>query len=226
MATHLDLEEQEQLDRLKHFWARWGTAISLVLILGLGSFVAWKGWEWYQRDQSAKASALFDELDRAATAKDAAKVAQAFGDLRSRFPSTAYTQQAALLAARSQFEAGKLDDAMASLTWAADNAREDEYRTVARLRIAGILLEQKKPQDAIAQLDRASAPGFEALVADRRGDALAALGKADDAKAAWTQAYKAMDSKVEYRRLIEAKLTAAGAPPPADAASAPAGAAR
>jgi len=31
MATNLDLEEQEQLDQLKHFWAQWGNAISTVL---------------------------------------------------------------------------------------------------------------------------------------------------------------------------------------------------
>ena len=223
MATHLDLEEQEQLDRLKHFWARWGTVVTLVLLLVLGSFTAWKGYEWYQRDQAAKAGALFDELERAAAANDTTKVTQAFGDLRSRFASTGFTQQGALLAATVQFNAGKVDEAVESLTWAAASAREDEYRTVARLRLAGILLEQKKPEEALSQLDQARAPGFEALVADRRGDAQAALGKADEARASWTQAYTAMDPKIEYRRLIEAKLTAAGAPLPAGAASAPQG---
>lgn len=226
MATHLDLEEQEQLDRLKHFWARWGSAITLAVLLVLGGFTAWKGYEWYQRDQAAKAGALFDELERAAGANETGKVAQAFGDLRSRFASTAFTQQGALLAATVQFNAGQVDEAVQTLTWAAANAREDEYRTVARLRLAGVLLEQKKPAEALAQLDQARAAGFEALVADRRGDAHAALGKPEAARAAWAQAYAAMDPKIEYRRLIEAKLAAVGAPAPADAASAAQGSAR
>jgi predicted negative regulator of RcsB-dependent stress response len=54
---------------------------------------------------------------------------------------------------------------------------------------------------------------FGALVADRRGDVLLAQGKPDDAKAAYTKAWQTMDAKVDYRRLIEAKLTALGAAP-------------
>jgi len=65
-------------------------------------------------------------------------------------------------------------------------------------------------------------------VADRRGDVLLAQGKKDDARKAFEAAYKAMDEKVEYRRLIDAKLTALGAAPAAagSAASAASGAAK
>ena len=48
---------------------------------------------------------------------------------------------------------------------------------------------------------------------DRRGDVLLAQGKKDDAKTAYMKAWQAMDPKVDYRRLIEAKLTALGASP-------------
>jgi predicted negative regulator of RcsB-dependent stress response len=220
MATHLDLEEQEQLDRVKHFWRQWGNLITGVLIVVLGSYSAWQGWQWYQRDQAAKASALFDQLDQAASVNDVAKVGRAFSDLKDRYPGTSFAQQGALLAARVQNDGGKLDEALQSLSWAATSAREPEYQTVARLRAAGILIEQKKADEALKQLDGASAAGFEALVLDRRGDALAALGKADEAKAAWTQAHQKMESTVEYRRLIEAKLTAVGAAPAEVAAGA------
>ena len=63
------------------------------------------------------------------------------------------------------------------------------------------------------QLDGAAAPEFAALVADRRGDVLLGLGKKDDAMAAYTKAWQAMDATVDYRRLIDAKLTALGAAP-------------
>ena len=69
-------------------------------------------------------------------------------------------------------------------------------------------------------LDAARAKEFAALVADRRGDVLLAQGKKDDARTAYQAAYKAMDEKLDYRRLIEAKLTALAAPP-APAASTP-----
>ena len=95
----------------------------------------------------------------------------------------------------------------------ASNAHEAEYQTVARMRAAGLLLDQKKYDEALRQLDGATAVEFQALVADRRGDVLLAQGKKDDAKAAYQKAWQAMDPKVEYRRLIDAKLTALGAAP-------------
>ncbi len=219
MATHLDLEEQEQLDQLKAFWKQYGNAIVWLLTLVLAGFAAWNGWNWWQREQAVKAGAMFDELDRAVQAGETARAAGVFKDMQERFPRTAFTQQGGLATARVQFEKGELDAATATLGWVADNAVEDEYKTVARLRLAGVLADQKKYDDALKQLDAATAKEFEALVADRRGDVLMAMGRKDEAKAAWQKAWAAMDAKVEYRRLIDAKLTAIGAAP---AASAPA----
>jgi len=220
MATHLDLEEQEQLDQLKAFWKRYGTLLTWVLIVVLGAYAAWNGWGLYQRDQAEKSGAMFDQLDKAAQAGDVDQATRVFADMQSRYPRTAVTEQAGLLAARVQLEKGKADAALASLAWVAANATEVEYQTIARLRAAGILLDQKKYDDAIKQLDGATAPEFAALVNDRRGDVLIAQNKPDDAKAAYAKAWKAMDATVGYRRLIDAKLTALGAAPVDPAASA------
>jgi predicted negative regulator of RcsB-dependent stress response len=216
MATHLDLEEQEQLDQLKSFWKQYGNLVTWLLILALAAYAGWNGWNWWQRDQATKASAMYDELDRAAQAGDAAKAAGIFKDMQDRFPGTAFTQQGGLLAAKLQFDKGQVDAAAVSLGWVAANAIEDEYKTVAHLRLAGLLLDQKKYDEALKQLDSATSKQFEALVADRRGDVLNAQGKPEDAKAAYTKAWQAMDAKIDYRRLIEAKLTALGAAPPAE----------
>jgi predicted negative regulator of RcsB-dependent stress response len=62
MAKALDLEEQEQLDQIKHFWNKWGNLISWLLIAVLGSYAAWNGYQYWQRDQAAKAAVLFDEV--------------------------------------------------------------------------------------------------------------------------------------------------------------------
>ena len=223
MVTPLDLQEQEQVDQLKAFWQQYGNLITWTLILALGGFAAWNGWNWWQRDQGIKASSMFDELERAAQANDAERSARVFADLKERFPRTAYAQQGALLAAKVQAEKGQTDAALASLAWASDNASEDETRSIARLRAAGLLIEKKQYDAALAQLDAAAsgkyAKEFEALLADRRGDVLLAQGKKDEARKAFELAYSAMDAKVEYRRLIDAKLTALGAAPAAAAAA-------
>ena len=219
MATSLDLQEQEQLDAVKAFWAKYGNLITWTLVLVLGAFAAWNGWQWYQRDQGAKAGALYDELDRAASAGDVEKAARAFADLRQRHPGTTYAQQGGLLVAKVQFEKGKADDARASLTWVAEQAKEAEVRTVARLRLAALQAEAKQYDEALKTLDAAKAEGFEALVADRRGDVLMLQGRKDDARTAWQAAYAGMSDKIDYRRLVEAKLTAIGAPPGAASAA-------
>ena len=101
----------------------------------------------------------------------------------------------------------------------AENAREDEYRTIARLRLAGVLLDEKKYDEALKQLDGVDGAEFQALAADRRGDVLMAQGKAEEAKAAYAKAWAAMDAKVDYRRVVEAKLNVLGVDPAASAAS-------
>jgi predicted negative regulator of RcsB-dependent stress response len=227
MATHLDLEEQEQLDQLKAFWKQYGNLITWALVLVLAGYGAWMVWNNWKQEQSVKAGALYDELDKAVQAGDADKTARVFADMKERFARTGYTQQGALLAAKLQFEKGQADAARATLTWASENATEDEYRTVARLRLAGLLLDGKKYDEALKQLDGAGSKEFAALVADRRGDVLLAQGKTEEAKTAYTQAWKAMDDTVEYRRMIESKLAAmgvaVGAEPAKAAASAGAG---
>ena len=70
MAKHLDLEEQEQLDALKHFWSRYGTLITSVLVVVVGAFAAWNGYQYWQRSQGMQAGALYDQVDRAAAAGD------------------------------------------------------------------------------------------------------------------------------------------------------------
>ena len=213
MATHLDLEEQEQLDQLKAFWKQYGNLITWVLILALGGYAAWMGWSNWQREQSVKAGVLFEELEKSVQAGDVEKTVRVFGDMKERFGRTGYAQQSALLTAKLQHEKGQGEAARATLGWAAENASEDEYRTVARLRLAGLLLDEKKYDEALKQLDGATGKEFAGLVADRRGDVLLAQGKKDDAKAAYLQAWKAIEETVEYRRIVEAKLAAMGAAP-------------
>ena len=109
MATHLDLEEQEQLDQLKAFWKQYGNLLTWVLIALLGAYAAWNGWNYWQRDQAVKAGAMFDALEAAAQTGDADRAARVFADMRSRYPNTAFTQQGALLAAKTQFDKGQLE---------------------------------------------------------------------------------------------------------------------
>jgi predicted negative regulator of RcsB-dependent stress response len=217
MATQLDLQEQEQLDNLKAFWKQYGDLITWLLVIVLGAFAAWNGWNTYQRSQGTKAGALFDQLELAAQAGDSDRAARAFADLKERYPGTSYAQHGALLAAKVQHDKGQADAARATLAWAVENGKDDAYRAAARLRLAGLLIDTKEHDKALEQLAGIKDKPFDALAADRRGDALLAQGKKDEARTAYLTAWKAMDPTLDYRRLVDAKLASLGAAPEAAA---------
>lgn len=213
MVKHLDLEEQEQLDELKHFWKTYGNLITWVLIAVLGTFAAWNGYQYWQRSQAAQAAALFDEVDRSALAGDVARLERSLADMKDKFGRTSYAQQAALLAAKVFFEKNKQDAAKESLNWVAENAADDGYRAVARLRLVAVLVAQKSYDEALKQLSVSFPKDFDALVADRKGDVLALQGKKAEAIAEYEKAYKLIDAQSDYRRLVEVKLGALGVDP-------------
>ena len=217
MANHLDLEEQEQIDEIKHFWKRYGNAITWVLIVVLGAYAAWNGYQYWQRGQAAQAAALFDEVEKVSREGDADKLQRAFDEMKSRFASTAYAPQAGLLVAKTQYEAGKADAAKATLGWVAEKSSDAGYASIARLRLAGVLLDGKAYDEALKTLDTGISDEFAALQADRRGDILLAQDKKSQAKEQYLKAYKLFDDRAEYRRLVAVKLNSLGVDPTADA---------
>ncbi len=215
MATPLDLEEQEQLDELKHFWKTYGNLISWVLIVVMGGFAAWNGYGYWQRTQSAKASALYDEVERAVAAGDLTRVERSLADMKDKFGGTLYAQQAALLAAKTFQQKDKPEQAQAALIWVADHASDESYVQIARLRLAGVLLQSRAYDEALLRLSKPFAAAFAPLGADLRGDVLNAQGKPQEAITAYRDAWQHMEESNEYRRLVEAKLNALGVDPKA-----------
>jgi predicted negative regulator of RcsB-dependent stress response len=213
-----DLEEQEQIATFKAFWNKYGNLITWVLILALGSFAAYNFWNSHTRTQSVEASALYDELTDAVTAKDNARSQRIAADIQAKFKRTAYAQMSALAAAKTAFDANDLKTAKAQLQWVLDNGN-DEYKSVARLRLAGVLLDEKNFDGAMKLLDAEYLPQFRAEVADRKGDVLVAQNKIVDARAAYVAALAAMGPRHPGSQLVRIKLEAIGGTAPAAPAS-------
>ncbi|MES2942385.1 MAG: tetratricopeptide repeat protein [Pseudomonadota bacterium] len=213
MAKHLDLEEQEQLDELKHFWKQYGDIITWVLIVVFGAVAAWNGYQYWQGKQASQAAVLHDEVERAVQSGDAARLDRSLADIRERFGSTAYAQQAGLLAAKAYYDKGNIDASKAALNWVAGSSSDEGYQAIAKLRLAGILFEAKAYPEAAQLLSGSFSKDFAPLAADRLGDILAAQGKKNEAKTEYEKAYKGLEERSEYRRLVEVKLNAMGVDP-------------
>ena len=200
-----DLEEQEQLAELKAWWAKYGNFILTVITIVLLAFAAYNGWQWYQREQAAEAAGVYAQLEKALAARDVEK-AGAFAEvLTSKYNRTAYATMAALQTARAQADAGKTDRARESLQWIIDKSDQSELQAIARVRLAGILLDEKKYDDALKALSADVPPGYAAVVADRRGDIFVAQNKFDEARAAYAEALAKADAQHPLRQLIQLK---------------------
>ncbi len=208
MAAY-DLEEQEQLAELKAWWKEHGGAVILGATLALAAFGAWNGWMWYQRSQAAQAAVLYDALQKAARANDLKVIRDTAGAILENFPRTAYAPLAALVSAKVQFQAGDPKTARAQLEWVVEHANNDQIRSIATLRLASVLLDDKEPDAALQVLEARPHPGFEVLYAMQRGDILATQKRRAEARTAYQAALeKAQPGAV--RETLRLKLDALG----------------
>jgi len=205
-----DLEEQEKLDAIKAWWARYGTlVVSLAVAVAL-AWGGWWGWKAYQAHRANQAMGYFEALEDAARlggADSAVRIKTAAATLREDYPATGYAARGALVAAQA-LQALK-DDAGArqQLEWLATQGKNPSMQAVARLRLAGMMLDQKQYDGALAQLNNPP-PAFAALYADRRGDILAAQGKRDEARAAWQSAIDGLGAGNPLTQVVQLKLDA------------------
>jgi len=212
MASHYNLEEQEQLAQLKAFWAKYGNLITWLLILVLGGYAAYNGWQYWERRQAVQAAALLDELEQAAQASDADRVGRVWGDLQSQAGRTAQARQGALLAAKVFVDQDRPDQARAALQFVTDRGDEAEA-AIARLRLAGLELDAGNLDAAQRLLEGDVPEALRPWRADRLGDLRQRQGQADAARAAYEEAWRGMDAGLGYRAIVEAKLNALGVDP-------------
>lgn len=203
-----DLEEQEQLAELKAWWNKYGNFILTVITIVLLAFAAYNGWQWYQREQAGQAAGAYGQLERAIAAKDADKAGALAEMLTSKYGGTAYAAMGALQAAKAHAEAGKPERARESLQWVLDKSSHPELRAIAQVRLAGVLLDEKKYDEALKVLAADVPAAQAAAVADRRGDVLVAQNRTEEARAAYADALAKADAQHPLRQLIQLKLDA------------------
>ena len=191
MATHY--EDEEEVENLKRWWKENWKSLVAGLVIGLGAIGGYEGYRRYQLAQSEQASQIYEDLKAAIAAKKADEVTALGDKLVKDFAKTPYAAGAALRLAQQGVEQGKLDDAAKHLQWVAGNSKDDGLRDLANLRLARVLWQQKKVDDAL-KLTEGEHGAYNALFSELRGDIKLSQGDRAAARASYEAAVKASEA--------------------------------
>ena len=209
MAGSYDFEEQERIAELKAWWEDNRMYVLVAVLAAFVAFAGYRGWVHWKASQAEDAAAMYQPVAEAAKAKDAKKIPEAAQAVIAKHPGSYYASEAALLIAKNAFEAGNLEEAGKRLEWVMANGVE-EHRGIARMRLAAVLMEQKKYDEALKVLDAGKDEAFVPLAADLRGDIMLAQGRIDEARAAYKLAMDRAGPRNPVKSIAETKLNALG----------------
>jgi predicted negative regulator of RcsB-dependent stress response len=210
------LSDQEQEEALRNWWREnWRWIIGGVA-LGLAMLVGWRYWEVHRDQQATAAAKLYADLQSALSKQDLNAAAGVLATLSGSHDASAYAQQGRLLLAKSQVDGGKVEEAIGLLQDVIEKSKDEGLVQIARLRMARLLIQQGKFDDALKILKPESAGEFAAQVREIRGDALFAKNDRDGARAEYAAALAANANAQVDRTLLELKMQEVGeAPAPA-----------
>lgn len=207
----LDLEEQEQLAELKSWWKAHGNRVVAVVLIAAVAFAGWRYWKVYQGNQATHAGALYETLTKAAQAGDTKALRDAGGALAESYPRTLYASMGALVAARYYYDHSDPKNARAQLQWVIERSAVDDFRDLARMRLAAVLLDEKAYDEALTQLEAPHGAAYDSQYAALKGDILVAKGKPAEAKVAYKLAIdKAGPQDAALRDSLRMRLDALG----------------
>lgn len=206
MAIDDLLDEHEQSERVRGWLRQNGAGLIGGVVLGLAVIAGWQWWQQQKEVASAAAGERFQAAIKAVESNDLKKAQPIVAALGKDGP--AYATLASLQLAKAQVDAGQRDAAITTLR--AIRSEDPALSVVVQSRLARLLTGAGKPAEALKVLgDTPQA----AAALEARGDAFTALGKREDARAAYAQALAKLDVGAPQRRLVELKLTEVGGSP-------------
>ena len=207
------MDEHEQSELVRSWLRNNSGALAGGLVVGLAGILGWQWWQHNQAQHRFDAASAYQALQEAAERKDAAVIDQMGAELGSRYANTPYGALGLLRLADQKLAAGDAEAAQSALRDAARAAQDPALAGLAQLRQARIQVEAGKAQDALDSLAKLPADAFAGIAAETRGDALRALGRSEEAQAAYQDALSALETGAPNRTIIEMKLADMGVAP-------------
>lgn len=205
-------DAHEQGEVVKKWLQENGSAIIMGLVIAFGGLFGFKQWQAWQLNNRQQAYAEFEVMNQLLTAGQLDAAMANFQNLQEKHADSPYTSLAALQMGKARLEVKQADLALKHYRFVVDKGQPKEIRVIARERLARLLLDQGQADEALELIQgQTEIAGFEARYAETRGDIFLALGRKQEAIAAYQEALEALESGMGDRNTLELKIESLGA---------------
>jgi predicted negative regulator of RcsB-dependent stress response len=195
------LTDDEQLEAVKRAFTEYAPWILGGVVLGVGGWYGFQHYQSHKNEVAFRAADQFSQMTVALQMNDPKKSLQIADALIKEYPNSPYADQAQLTIARIDVESGKSADAVGPLTQVMNNSKDTELQQIARLRLARVLIDEGKPDDAIKLLAAGTPGSFAGRFHEVHGDALYAKKDIPGAIAEYSAALGASDGGADAAML-------------------------
>ncbi|CAG67487.1 MULTISPECIES: YfgM family protein [Acinetobacter] len=210
------LSEEEQLDNLKSFTKKYGSAIISGILIALIAFFGWQYWQKKtlaeNQTRTAKVQQLIDQAQAAEANPDALNNLYAAADkIVKDAPDSIQAVQTEFLLAKIAYDKGDYATAEKSLKKIENSKINDEGLVqLIKLRLANAQLAQKKYDEALKTLSLVTDPAFKATAEEARGDVYVAKNDIASARKAYQSAWNVLLERKQERQILQIKLESVG----------------
>ena len=189
--------EEQELEALKKWWKKNGKIVIAGMVIGGALIVGWRFYQEYKLNHAEKASALYEVvLQAAGSAGDINTQQTQVNELMAEYADTPYAALSALVLSGQQAKSGDNVKAAQQLEWVIKNSSAVEVRTIARLRLARIMLATEQFDLALNLVNSEYPESFTALFEELKGDLYVARGETELARIAYDKAIQASEARV------------------------------
>jgi predicted negative regulator of RcsB-dependent stress response len=207
------LTDDEQLEHVKRVVAENWMWVLGGIVLGAALIFGYRYYDGYRNERAQRAASQFGDMTSALERDDRNKARQIAAELIKDYPTSPYADQSQLVIARLYVDDGQLANAIAPLTQVMNSSKDTELRHIGRLRLARVLIDQRKPDEAVKTLAEDSWGAFAGRAHEVRGDAFYAKNDLKSAAAEYKAALNGGDASSIDSALLQLKIADLGAPP-------------
>ncbi|MEG0481952.1 MAG: tetratricopeptide repeat protein [Acinetobacter sp.] len=210
------ISDEEQLDSLKSFFKKYGSAMVTGVLIAL---IAFFGWEYWQKktlaenqNETAKVQQLMDDAKAVGSdPKASAALVTSADKIVKDNPDSVQAIQAQIVMAKLAFDKNDYATAERELKKVENSKLKDAgLLQVVKIKLADTQLAQKKFDEALKTLSVVDEPAFKATAEELKGDIYVAKNDIDNAKKSYQAAWNAVIERKQERQILQIKLESVG----------------